>query len=252
MRLAGKTAIVTGAARGIGRAIAVEFAREGADIAIFDVAESADETVAAVGELGRRALFVHGSVTDREAVAAMVDHTASTFGSVDILVNNAALNRRGAFLELDPDVVRRIWDVSMWGTFHASQLAARRMVAQGRGGNIVCIGSVHGSLAYPLSTAYNGAKAAINLMAATWAVELAPYRIRVNTIEPGWIDTPGERLWMDGAELEAHGAELLMGRLGRAEEIARGAVYLASEDASYVTGTVLRIDGGYVLPRVDV
>lgn len=137
----------------------------------------------------------------------------------------------------------------LWGAFHASQLAARQMVKQGEGGSIVMISSVHAYRPYPLSTAYNAAKAGLNHMAFTWAVELAAHRIRVNVIEPGWIDTPGERKYFSEEEIRERGKQLLLGRLGTPEEIAKGVAFLVSDEtASYVTGTRLRIDGGYVLP----
>jgi glucose 1-dehydrogenase len=249
LKLKGSNAIVTGGARGIGQAIAVEFAREGANVTILDVAKDADATMAEVGALGGRALFIRGSVADRDAVTSAIETTAVEFGSVDILVNNAVRSRRAPLLELDPEDVRLTWDVTLWGVLHGSQLAARRMVAQGRGGNIISISSVHAYRPYPGASAYNAAKAAVNHMSATWAVELAPHGIRVNVIEPGWIDTPGEHETSTDEQLKEAGPKLLMGRLGEPREIARGAVYLASADASYVTGSVLRIDGGFVLPR---
>jgi glucose 1-dehydrogenase len=115
------------------------------------------------------------------------------------------------------------------------------------GGAIIAVSSVHSFRPYPEASAYNGAKAAINHMSATWAVELAGQGIRVNVLEPGWTDTPGERVFYSEQELAEQGKHLLLGRLARAEEVARGAVFLASEDSSYMTGSVLRVDGGYSL-----
>lgn len=126
------------------------------------------------------------------------------------------------------------------------------MVSQGQGGSIIVISSVHASRPYPLATEYNAAKAAVNQMAATWAAELARHRIRVNVIEPGWIDTPGEREFYSEEQIRQMGAKLPLGRLGKPEEIARGVLFLASEeDSSYVTGSCLRIDGGFVLPTTE-
>jgi glucose 1-dehydrogenase len=122
------------------------------------------------------------------------------------------------------------------------------MIRQGGGGSIVMISSVHAFRPYANSSAYNGAKAAVNQMAFTWAIEVAPQGIRVNVIEPGWIDTPGERSSASEAAIEEAAGKLLMGRLGRAEEIAKAVVFLASDDASYITGACLRVDGGFVLP----
>jgi glucose 1-dehydrogenase len=152
---------------------------------------------------------------------------------------------------MEPEDVQQTLAVTFWGAFHVSQLAARQMVRQGSGGSIVFISSVHAYLPIPGAAAYNAGKAGLNHMARTMAAELTPHAIRVNVIEPGWIDTPGERSWKSGPELQEAGRQLPWGRLGSPEEIARGAAYLASDDASYVTGTILRIDGGYVLPRAQ-
>ncbi len=241
MKLAGKNAVVTGAARGIGAAIARAFVREGARVTAFDLRPS--------GMSDGSILQIAGDVADRDAVQAMVDRTVEEFGSIDILVNNAAYSSRAPLLEMPVEEVRKTWDVGMWGVFHASQIAARHMVRQGRGGSIVQISSVHASRPYVNATAYNASKAAINHMSATWALELAPHAIRVNVIEPGWIDTPGERVFFTEAEIAEAGTKLPFQRLGTPDEIARGALYLASDDASYVTGTVLRIDGAYALAR---
>lgn len=247
-----KVAIVTGAARGIGWATALELARNGADVVVNDIAheEQAEELVSQIESLGQRAMFFRGDVANRDHVERMIQETVQRFGRLDILVNNAARGIRKPLLELTVEDVERTWAVSLWGVFHCSQLAARQMVQQGWGGSIVVISSVHASRPYPLATEYNAAKAAVNHMALTWAVELAEHRIRVNVVEPGWIDTPGEREVYSEADLREKGVRLPLGRLGRPEEIARGVVFLTSEEtASYVTGSILRIDGGIVLPR---
>ena len=180
---------------------------------------------------------------------SMFTETAERLGSIDILVNNAAKSIRKPLLELDTADVEQVWNVILWGTFHCSQLAARRMVAQGRGGNMVMISSVHAYRAFPNSTAYNGAKAAVNHMAMTWAAELAQHRIRVNVIEPGWIDTPGERAFTSEERLREEGGKLPLGRLGTPAEIASAVRFLVSEDGSYVTGSIVRVDGGIALAR---
>ncbi|MFN7923213.1 MAG: SDR family oxidoreductase [Bryobacteraceae bacterium] len=243
--LDGRTAIVTGGARGIGRASCVELARAGAKIVFCDRAESGDETIAAVREAGSEAIYVRGDVSDR----GQMEQLFAAAPRVDVLVNNAAINIRKPMVELECDDVRKVWDVILWGTFHCSQLAARRMIEQGEGGSIIMISSVHAYRPFPLSTSYNGAKAAVNHMAATWAAELAPHRIRVNSIEPGWIDTPGERTFYTEEQIQKEGENLPWGRLGRPEEIARAVRFLATGESSYVTGSVLRVDGGIVLPR---
>ena len=250
MKLKDKVAIVTGASRGIGRAIAVDLARNGADVTVNynRHAGEAEEVAREIESLGRRALIVQGSVADRDANAHMVEETVRQFGRLDILVSNAAYSIRKPFLELEPEDVEKTWAVSLWGVFHSCQLAARQMVAEKHGGSLVVISSVHAFRPYPNSTTYNGAKAAINQMAYTWAQELMQYGIRVNVVEPGWTDTPGERNFATEEQLQAGGKTIPIGRLARAEEIAKGVSFLVSEeDASYITGSCLRIDGGFVL-----
>jgi glucose 1-dehydrogenase len=249
--LDGRVAIVTGGARGIGAATAIELARHGASIAIFDICDpdQAAATLSAVREFGTSPLFYQGTVADRQATDRMVEATAQRFGHIDILVNNAGINIRKPLLELEVQDVAKVWDVVLWGTFHCTQLTARRMVAQDKGGSIVMVSSVHAYRPFVLSTAYNGAKAAVNHMAATWAAELASARIRVNVIEPGWIDTPGETATFGEEIIREEGRKLPMGRLGSPEEIARAVRFLVSEDGSYITGTSLRVDGGIVLTR---
>ncbi len=248
MNLGGKTALITGAARGIGQAVAIELATRGANIALCDLDDAA-VTIAAVEKLGRRALYGRGDVNDRSEMEAFFGEAAATFPSLDILVNNAAMSIRKPLLDLEVADVEKVWAVTLWGVFHCTQLAARRMVAQGTGGSIVSISSVHAVRGYPLSTAYNGAKAAVNHMSRTWASELAAHRIRVNVIEPGWTDTPGERNFCTEEQLQEEAKKLPFGRLARPEEIAHAVAFLVSDDAAYITGSALRVDGGIILPR---
>ena len=244
-----KVAVVTGAARGIGQAIALELARNGCDVLIYDQlpADHGTTTMDGVSALGRRAVYIQGDVSDRSQDERMIAEAVSKLGGIDVLVNNAAYSTRESILEMRPEEVERVWGVILWGTFHCTQLAVRQMVSQNRGGNVIMISSVHGSRPYPNASAYNGAKAAINHMAQTWAIELAPHAIRVNSIEPGWIDTPGERAFFSEETIRARGAELLLGRLGRPAEIAKAVAFLVSDDASYITGSTFRVDGGYAI-----
>jgi glucose 1-dehydrogenase len=171
----------------------------------------------------------------------------SDLGRLDILVNNSGITIRKPLLELTVAEVEKVWSVILWGVFHCTQLAVRQMVAEGHGGNVVMISSVHASRPFSGSSAYDGAKAAINHMASTWAIEVAQYKIRVNVIEPGWIDTPGERKIYSKNQIRRQGKKLLLGRLGKPEEIAKAVSFLVSDQASYITGTMLRVDGGFVL-----
>jgi glucose 1-dehydrogenase len=249
--LAGQVAIVTGAARGIGQAIAMEFATLGADVAICDVAPraEAETTIQAVTARGRRAFYCQADVGQRRQMETFFDESLHRLGRLDILVNNAALNIRKPLLELTVEDVEKVWSGSLWGVFHCSQLAARIMTEQGDGGNIVVISSVHAGRAFPRSTAYNAAKAAVNQMARTWAAELAPQRIRVNIVEPGPVDTPGERAFMTEEQLSELARGTPFGRLGQPCEIAHAVAYLVSKRAGYITGTSLRVDGGFLLPQ---
>jgi glucose 1-dehydrogenase len=249
--LAHRIAIVTGGARGIGRATAVELARQGADVAICDISPEAvaEVTLRQIESLGRKAIFFQADVADRAAMENMIAETVGRLGRLDILVNNAAKSVRKSLIELNVADVEQVWNVILWGTFHCSQLAARHMVAQGEGGNIVNISSVHAVRAFPQSTAYNGAKAAVNNMSATWAAELAQHRIRVNAVEPGWINTAGERAFFTEQELLEAGSKLPLGRLGTPEDVAKAVCFLVSDEGAYITGTCLRVDGGFLLPR---
>jgi glucose 1-dehydrogenase len=242
-----KIAIVTGAARGIGQASAIELADAGCHVALCDVLECT-ETLAAIEARGRKSRGFVASVADRPAMERMFAGIVEQFGSIDVLVNNAAINIRKPLVDLEVSDVEKVWAVSQWGVFHCSQLAARQMIRQQTGGAIVMISSVHAEQGYKRSTSYNAAKAAVNQMAKTWAAELAPHRIRVNSIEPGWTDTPGERNFFTEEQIREAGRKLPLGRLAEPIEIARAVRFLASDDASYITGSILRVDGGFVLP----
>jgi glucose 1-dehydrogenase len=171
-----------------------------------------------------------------------------TLGSVDLYVSNAAYSDREVMIDADMQGFRRTVDVTMWGAFYGVRAAAQQMVKQGKGGSIAVVSSPHAVLAIPTAMAYNMSKAAIDHMARTAAIELAPHRIRVNIIHPGWIDTPGERKYFTEEQLEQGGQKLPWGRLGRPEEIAGAIAFVLSDDADYMTGGTLTIDGGVGLP----
>ncbi len=249
MKLLGRKALVTGAARGIGRGCALELARAGADVIVNDLARSpeAEATVAEVRALGREAALVEGDVFERASCESVVARAVEALGRLDILVSNPAFSRRGDFLDYDPAVFEKVLKGTLFGGFHMSQLVSRHMVARGGGGKIVFVSSVHAKIPFARSVAYNAAKIGLTHMARTIAAELLPHRINVNVIEPGWIDTPGEHATF-GSELIAQTAPSLpWGRLGTPEVIGRAAVFLCSEDADYITGTELVVDGGLCL-----
>lgn len=247
--LEGKVALVTGASRGIGRATAVEMARAGANVTVNyrSHGDEAEEVVEEIRGLGREGLAHGADVSDRSAVEAMVGATVETFGRLDILVSNAYYSKREPFLDLSLDALDRTWGVTFRGAFHAAQLSARQMVEQGDGGAICFVSSVLARVPFPTSLPYNSAKAGINQMSRTIANEMTKHKIRSNVIEPGWIDTPGERQYATDEEIETEGAKLPWGRLGTPEEIAKAATFLCSDAASYVTGSILQVDGGYCL-----
>jgi glucose 1-dehydrogenase len=256
-RLAGKVALITGSSRGIGRAMALAMAGEGADIVVNyrTHPKEAHDVAQSIANLGQNALLVQADVAERQAVQRMFDEAVERFGHVDIAVANASHSVLAPVVEANWEDVSRTFEVAQCGVFHTCQFAAQRMVKQTesgrRGGKIIIIGSVHAELNMPNSAPYAMAKAAINHLGRTLAVELAPYHINVNTINPGWIDTPGERDRFGDARIDGGGNSVPWGRLGLPAEIAGMAVYLASADSDYVTGATLRVDGGYVLgPRI--
>jgi glucose 1-dehydrogenase len=248
-----KVALITGASRGIGRGIALHLAEQGADVVINyrthpDEAEQVADMVAA---MGRRALTWHADVADRQAVADMFAAAVDEFGHLDIAVANAAFSIRELVIDARWEHVERVLQVSQFGVFHCCQMAAQQMVKQvleGRpGGKIVIISSVMEEICRPRSAAYNMAKAAINRLGQTMAIELAGYQINVNVVNPGWIDTPGERRFATEDEIRQLGPLIPWGRIGEPRDIAQAVAFLASDQADYVTGATLRVDGGFVL-----
>jgi glucose 1-dehydrogenase len=248
--LAGKVALVTGASAGIGRASAQLLARAGADVALNYLGYD-DQAAAAAKEIeasGRRAKLCPVDVSDQSAVEAMVAGVVRDLGRLDILVTAAVFSEREFFYKADMASFRRTIDVSMWGAFYAVRAAANVMIKQGQGGCIVCVSSPHARVAIPSSMAYNMAKAGLDQMARTAAVELLQHKIRVNIVYPGWTDTQGERKFFSEEVLQRAGAALPWGRMARPEEIARGVLWLCDPASDYVTGSTLSIDGGSQLP----
>jgi len=249
MKLSGKVAIVTESTQGIGLGCARELAREGAGIVITDRPGSVllDSTAAAIRELGVPCLAVEADAFSRDDCERVVESAIAEFGKVDIAVSVPAFNRRQAFLDYDPADFEDILTSALLGGFHLSQFVARHLVATGRPGKIVFISSVLARIPNARCVAYSAAKAGLNSMTQTMAVELFDHHINVNAIEPGWIDTPGERHHYTDETMAAEAAKLPWKRLGTPEDIGRTAVYLCSDDADYVTGTILPVDGGYRL-----
>lgn len=252
-RFQDKVALITGASRGIGRGIALHLAQEGADVVINyrTHPDEAQQVADAVTAMGQRALTWQADVADREAMAAMFAGAVSHMGRIDIAVANAAFSIRELVIDAEWEHVERVLAVSQFGVFHCCQMAAQQMVKQhreaGTGGKIVIISSVMEEICAPRSAAYNMAKGAINRLGQTMAVELAPYRINVNIVNPGWIDTPGERRFATEDEIREWGPRIPWGRIGTPDDIAQAVAFMASSQADYITGATLRVDGGYVL-----
>ena len=247
MKLSNKVAIVTGAATGIGQAIAVAFARAGAAVAIDYVGKpgTADQTLDTIKNAGGRAIALAADISNPQQVGALVDQTVERFGRLDIFVNNAGIEFKHPFLEFPIDQFQKIVMVNMQGPFLCAQAAARRMVQQGGGGRIINISSVHEDLPMPTNAPYCATKGALRMLTRTIAVELAPHKITVNNIGPGAIFTPIDADVEANPQMEAAlMAEIPLGRWGKPEEVADLAVFLASDDAAYITGSTYFIDGG--------
>jgi glucose 1-dehydrogenase len=250
MKLAGKVALVTGASAGIGRTTALALAREGAEVAVnyLTFGAEAERLAGEIVGLGRKAVLLPVDVSDQAAVEAMVERTVKELGRLDILITSAVYSDREPFVTANMTGFRRTIDVTMWGAFYCLRAAANQMIKQRQGGNVVLVSSAQARVAHPSCMAYNMAKAAIDQMGRTAALELAPHRIRVNLIYPGWTDTPGERKFFTEEVLRSRSALLPVGRLATTEEIARGVLFLVDPESEYITGSTLCIDGGSQLP----
>lgn len=248
--LTGKVALVTGAGRGIGRGVALALAAAGADVAVNDYGDlaGAEQTVREIEQLGRRGRVAAGDVSDYATLERIVTETVAAFGPLAIAVSSAVYSDREMFYEADLDKFHRTIDVTMWGAFHLLRASSRQMIQQQTGGSIVFIGSPHSYTPIASSMAYNMAKAAVDMAARTAALELIEYRIRVNVVTPGWIDTPGERKFFSEEGIKKAGTKLPWGRLGRPDEIGRGVVFLCDPESDYLTGARILIDGGITLP----
>lgn len=250
MQLENRKILVTGASKGIGRGCALELARGGADVAINYRSSSADADTLAdeIRNLGREALVFQADISKQQDVNCMVSQVVETWGRLDGFVSNAAYSDREPMVDADLEGFRKTIDVSMWGAFFGVRAAARQMIAQKSGGAIVVVSSPHAVIPIPTAMAYNMAKAAIDHMARTAAIELAEHRIRVNVIHPGWIDTPGERKFFTEEQLQQGAASIPWKRLGKPEEIGRLVRFVISDDCDYMTGSTVLMDGGISLP----
>jgi NAD(P)-dependent dehydrogenase (short-subunit alcohol dehydrogenase family) len=254
MRLAGKVAVVTGAAQGIGRAVAERLLAEGAQVVVSDInVERLAKTAAEIGPAD--AVFAHvADVSSKTAVDGLVDAAVARFGGIDVMVNNAGIAPVVDFLDVTEELLDRVLSVNLKGAFYGTQAAARRMIAQGRGGAIVNMSSINSGLANPNVAPYAISKGGMNQVTSTAAVAFAPHGIRVVGVGPGTIMTE----MVAGAFVASAGNHAILsrtplGRYGEPSEVAAVVAFLASDDASYMTGETVYVDGGrrvlnYVVP----
>jgi glucose 1-dehydrogenase len=244
--LNGKVALVTGASSGIGSAIALEMARRGARVVVNYVGppDAATAVVKSIAGAGGNAIALEADVSQRVAVDGMVAQAVAKFGKLDVLVNNAGIEKETPFLEKLEEEWDRVIAVDLKGAFLCAQAAGREMAKTGRG-TIINISSVHEDIPFPGYSAYCAAKGGMRMLCRDLAIELAPHHINVVNVAPGAINTPiNERTLSDPQKKLALLREIPLGRVGEPEEVAKLVCYLASDDAAYITGTTIVIDGG--------
>jgi NAD(P)-dependent dehydrogenase (short-subunit alcohol dehydrogenase family) len=247
-KLAGKRALVTGSGTGLGKEIALEFARQGADVVLHysKSAKGAEAAVAEIQAMGRRCSVFKADLSDVNACLGLVDQAVEFLGGIDILMNNAGITASGNFLEVTPEQFNLLYHVNIRGEFFCAQRAVKYMVDQPKKGVIINMTSVHGLAAIPLHSIYAGTKGAIIAWSRELAVELAPLGIRVNAIAPGWIAVESHYLQIPNFNPEKLGYMIPLGRLGMPQDIGKACVFLASEDSSFMVGSVLLVDGGTI------
>ncbi|GHO83529.1 SDR family NAD(P)-dependent oxidoreductase [Dictyobacter formicarum] len=255
--LHGKTALITGGALGIGQASARRLAEAGATIVLVDInPAAAQETAREIQTQGGQATAIYGDVSEIHSIDGIIQTTVETSGSLDILVNNAGIYPFSSVLEMTEAAWDQVLDINLKGAFFYAQKAAQQMIKAGRGGRIINISSINGLTPTRYLSHYDASKGGIIALTKTLALELAPHNINVNTIAPGEIITPGTSS-VSSATLAKAGVtdmndsdflqQIPLGRLGLPDDIARAVLFLASDAASYMTGSLLTVDGGYLL-----
>jgi glucose 1-dehydrogenase len=247
VNLQGKVAVVTGAGTGIGQAIALAFAAEGAAVVVDYVGNAAVsvDTLAKIQTMKGNALGIDADISLSEDVNRLIQATVAAFGKLDIFVNNAGIEKKVAFVDYPLEEWQKIMAVNLTGPFLCCQAAAKQMILQGKGGRIINISSIHEDLPMPTNAPYCASKGGLRMLMRTVAVEVARHQITVNNIGPGAIYTPIDKdVEGDAKSNDQILAEIPMGRWGKPEEVAQLAVYLASDAAAYVTGSTHFIDGG--------
>jgi glucose 1-dehydrogenase len=246
-RLAGRKVLVTGSSKGIGRGIALRFAQEGADVALNHNSDprGAEEVLAEIEAIGRRAVAIRANVGDASDVQRLVAESADALGGLDVLVNNAGIEKHAAFLDVTERDFDAVLDVNLKGAFFATQAFARQRARARRPGKVINISSVHEEMAFPNFAAYCASKGGMRMLTRTLAVELGPLGITINSIAPGAIETPiNTALLNDPVKLRSLLGQIPLGRLGKPADVAGLAVFLAMPDSDYVTGSTYLVDGG--------
>jgi NAD(P)-dependent dehydrogenase (short-subunit alcohol dehydrogenase family) len=250
MKLEGKVALITGAARGIGRGIAEVFAREGADVAVNDIdttGEAAASVVQWIRSQGRRSMAVEGDVSNRGAVETMMQKVWEELGPIDVLVNNAGIETIVPFLDLTDEQWSRVTDVDLRGPWLCSQVFCRRVVAEKRKANIVNVGSVQAAKILPGRTHYAPAKLAIEALTRNTSAEMTPLGIRVNCVHPGFIATDMTSWIVKDPDIYSRVvAQISVGRAGEPQDIGRVVAFFASEESAYISGQSIHVDGGWI------
>lgn len=245
MRFEEKSVIVTGGASGIGRAIAEQFAQEGATVVVADInRESTQDTVEAISARGGRALPVNVDVSNPKSVQEMVDTTVDANGRLDVIVNSAAVPSVSKIIDISFETWNKVLNINLTGTFLCAQAAARCMVDAG-GGRIINLASVNGQRAITGRGAYTAAKGGVIMLTKIMAAELGPENITVNAIAPGPVDTPMANEMHTTSTREAWYRALPIKRYAKPQEVADATLFLASDEARYITGHVLNVDGGF-------
>jgi glucose 1-dehydrogenase len=246
-RLENRAAIVTGSSSGIGQAIAVKLAQEGANVVIDYVGhpEGAEETLKQVEAAGARGIIVQADVSSLEAVQNLVEQCWSAFNSLDILVNNAGMEKKAEFADVTEADYDKVLGVNLKGPFFLTQAFVRRLKGAGKAGRIVNISSVHEDMAFPGFSTYCVSKGGVRMLMRNLAVELGPLGFTINNIAPGAIATPiNKRLLEDKPKLNALLANIPLGRLGTTDDVANLVAFLVSDEAAYVNGATFIVDGG--------